>query len=249
MEASGDALQDDTDIAQLWDEFSELANARDATAAFTFDPTAQYVASAPPGGVMLGHVNVMQQPGFLPVPPTYGSTHPNMMPPMPPPIPPPQLAGMQQQQQQQAATSSGVWHGAASDATPLSNDAQTPTTRRASTARTAKGGPPTSVGPSVTPNANGDFDITPSKRAVGNEPRRSGGHACGKCGAKPRFGHKCPAKYGQPVPAPSMPPLQPTASAAASASASPAAAAPQGAAAAIGAAIQAVNNAQAIIAP
>ena len=49
MEAGGDALQDDTEIAQLFEEFPELANAREATAAFTFDPTAQYVAPAPLG--------------------------------------------------------------------------------------------------------------------------------------------------------------------------------------------------------
>jgi hypothetical protein len=45
------------------------------------------------------------------------------------------------------------------------------------------------------PDENGDFDITPSKRAIGNEARRSGGYACGKCGAKPKWGHKCPYKY------------------------------------------------------
>lgn len=42
----------------------------------------------------------------------------------------------------------------------------------------------------------GDLDITTSNRAIGNEPRRSGGYACGKCGAKPKFGHICPNKYG-----------------------------------------------------
>ena len=44
MEAGG-GDEDDADIAQLWEELPELANAREATAAFTFDPTAQYVAS------------------------------------------------------------------------------------------------------------------------------------------------------------------------------------------------------------
>ena len=37
MEAGG-GDEDDTDIAQLWEELPELANAREATAAFTFDP-------------------------------------------------------------------------------------------------------------------------------------------------------------------------------------------------------------------
>eukprot|EP00966_Prymnesium_polylepis_P335371 7390730-Prymnesium_polylepis.1 len=46
------------------------------------------------------------------------------------------------------------------------------------------------------PDANGDYDITPSKRAIGKEARRSGGYACGKCGAKPKWGHKCPYKNG-----------------------------------------------------
>ena len=32
-----------------------------------------------------------------------------------------------------------------------------------------------------TPDENGDYFITPSSRAMGNEPRRSGGYACGKC--------------------------------------------------------------------
>ena len=62
MEA-GCGDEDDTDIAQLWEELPELANAREATAAFTFDPTAQYVAPAPLGTNMPGHVhNVMQSP-------------------------------------------------------------------------------------------------------------------------------------------------------------------------------------------
>ena len=39
----------------------------------------------------------------------------------------------------------------------------------------------------------GDYNIKPSNRKIGEEPRRSGGYACGKCGAKPKFGHKCPA--------------------------------------------------------
>ena len=97
MEAGGGG-EDDTDIAQLWEELPELANAREATAAFTFDPTAQYVAPAPLGTNMPGHVhNVMQQPGLLPLPvpsgmpgfatmlPNYGAMQSNMMPPMPPP--------------------------------------------------------------------------------------------------------------------------------------------------------------------
>ena len=46
MEAGG-GNEDDTDIAQLWEELPELANAREATAAFTFDPTAQYVEDEP----------------------------------------------------------------------------------------------------------------------------------------------------------------------------------------------------------
>jgi hypothetical protein len=33
----------------------------------------------------------------------------------------------------------------------------------------------------------GDYDIKPSNRKVGDEPRRSGGYACGKCGTKPKF--------------------------------------------------------------
>lgn len=44
------------------------------------------------------------------------------------------------------------------------------------------------------PNEMGDFEITPSNRKVGDEQRRSGGYACGKCGAKPKFGHICPFK-------------------------------------------------------
>ena len=68
MEAGGDALENDPLIAQLCEELPDLANAREATAAFTFDPSAQYNAPAPPGGVMPGHVNVMQLPGFLPLP-------------------------------------------------------------------------------------------------------------------------------------------------------------------------------------
>eukprot|EP00966_Prymnesium_polylepis_P246185 5694390-Prymnesium_polylepis.1 len=33
---------------------------------------------------------------------------------------------------------------------------------------------------------SGDYDIRPSNRKIGDEPRRSGGrYACGKCGAKP----------------------------------------------------------------
>ena len=130
MDAGGDALEDDPLIAQLCEELPDLANAREATAAFTFDPSAQYVAPAPLGGVMPGHVNVMQQPGLLPLPvpsgmpgfatmlPNYGAMQSNMMPPMPPPMPPPQFAMQQQQQQQQPATSSsGLWSGAA--AAPL----------------------------------------------------------------------------------------------------------------------------------
>lgn len=38
------------------------------------------------------------------------------------------------------------------------------------------------------------YDIWPSNRKIGDEPRRSGGYACGKCGAKPKFGHLCPFK-------------------------------------------------------
>ena len=67
MEAGGDD-EDDTDIAQLWEELPELANAREATSAFTFDPNAQHVAQAPLGTTS-GHVhNVMQQPGLPPLP-------------------------------------------------------------------------------------------------------------------------------------------------------------------------------------
>eukprot|EP00966_Prymnesium_polylepis_P081520 1888617-Prymnesium_polylepis.1 len=42
------------------------------------------------------------------------------------------------------------------------------------------------------PNEYGDFEVTLSNRKIGLEPRRSGGYACGKCGAKPKFGHVCP---------------------------------------------------------
>ena len=67
MEAGGGGDEDDTDIAQLWEELPELANAREATAAFTFDPTAQYVAPAPLGTNMPGHVhNVMQKDAASP---------------------------------------------------------------------------------------------------------------------------------------------------------------------------------------
>ena len=45
----------------------------------------------------------------------------------------------------------------------------------------------------------GDYDIRPSNRKIGDEPRRSGGYACGKCGAKPKFGHICPFKNIDPT--------------------------------------------------
>lgn len=48
------------------------------------------------------------------------------------------------------------------------------------------------------PNAAGDLEISLSKRAIGNEPRRSGGYACGICGIKPKHGHVC---LGKPQPA------------------------------------------------
>ena len=41
-------------------------------------------------------------------------------------------------------------------------------------------------------SSNSAVQVTISKRAVGNEPRRSGGYACGKCGAKPKYSHICP---------------------------------------------------------
>tara|TARA_B100001063_G_scaffold240568_1_gene265768 strand:+ start:71 stop:2353 length:2283 start_codon:yes stop_codon:yes gene_type:complete len=41
------------------------------------------------------------------------------------------------------------------------------------------------------PNAVGDYEISLSKRAIGNEARRSGGYKCGVCGVKPKSGHIC----------------------------------------------------------
>eukprot|EP00966_Prymnesium_polylepis_P152082 3513172-Prymnesium_polylepis.1 len=262
MEAGDEALQDDTEIAQLFEEFPELANARDATSAFTFDPNPQYASALVSGVVMADNVNLMQQQ-LLPVPPgiammlpSHGSTHPIMMPPMPPPMP---LVGMQQQQQQQAAAMYSVAPNAADD------------DEKKGIVCPYCGGRATNLGGATRDvkyayaceepacmqrwnqrrqaDSSGDLGITPSNRAIGNEPRRSGGYACGKCGQKPKFGHKCPAKYGQPVATPSMQPLQPTASAAASASSTPAA--PQGSelTVGIGAAMQAVSNAQSVIAP
>lgn len=44
------------------------------------------------------------------------------------------------------------------------------------------------------PNALGDYEITLSRRAIGNEARRSGGYKCGVCGVKPKNGHICLGK-------------------------------------------------------
>lgn len=58
------------------------------------------------------------------------------------------------------------------------------------------------------PNEAGDLEITISKRAIGNEPRRSGGYACGICGFKPKQGHVCAGKM--PVNPSNVPPLVPS---------------------------------------
>eukprot|EP00966_Prymnesium_polylepis_P098358 2277893-Prymnesium_polylepis.1 len=149
---------------------------------------------------MPGHVhNVMQQPGLLPltVPsgmpgfatmlPNYGAMQSNMMPPMPPP----QFAMQQQQQQQQPATFSGLWSGVA--AAPLSDNADGDEKKTVNCPYC--GGRAINLGGSKRdtkytyaceepacqqrwnqlrkPGADGDLDITSSKRAIGNEPRRS----------------------------------------------------------------------------
>eukprot|EP00966_Prymnesium_polylepis_P321608 7377916-Prymnesium_polylepis.1 len=48
-------------------------------------------------------------------------------------------------------------------------------------------------------SVTGDYDIRPSNRKIGDEPRRSGGYPCGKRGAKPKFGHICPFKNIDPT--------------------------------------------------
>ena len=104
-------------------------------------------------------------------------------------MPPPQLGGMQQQQQQ-PATSSGPWSGAA--AAPLSDNADGDEKKTVNCPYC--GGRAINLGGSKRdmkysyaceepacqqrwnqlrkPDANGDLDITPSKRAIGNEPRK-----------------------------------------------------------------------------
>ena len=55
----------------------------------------------------------------------------------------------------------------------------------------------------------------PSNFKIGDEQRRSGGYACGKCGAKPKFGHICPFKNidaDDAITPPSLDPLVPTTS-------------------------------------
>ena len=51
---------------------------------------------------------------------------------------------------------------------------------------------------SIVPNANGEYEITRSGRALQNQPKRSGEYACGKCGFKPKKGHICPYQAYQP---------------------------------------------------
>ena len=50
----------------------------------------------------------------------------------------------------------------------------------------------------------------PTSIVVPSKQRRSGGYACGKCGAKPKFGHICPFKnIDADVATPSLDPLDP----------------------------------------
>ncbi len=65
----------------------------------------------------------------------------------------------------------------------------------------------------IEPNAAGDYEVMPSNFKIGDEQRRSGGYACGKCGAKPKFGHICPFKNidaDDAIAPPSFDPLAPT---------------------------------------
>ena len=65
----------------------------------------------------------------------------------------------------------------------------------------------------IEPNAAGDYEVMPSNFKIGDEQRRSGGYACGKCGAKPKFGHICPFKdldAGDAIAPRSLDPLAPT---------------------------------------
>ena len=67
----------------------------------------------------------------------------------------------------------------------------------------------------IEPNAAGDYEVMPSNFKIGDEQRRSGGYACGKCGAKPKFGHICPFKNidaDDAIAPPSLDPLLPTTS-------------------------------------
>lgn len=58
------------------------------------------------------------------------------------------------------------------------------------------------------PDAFGNMDIKVSHRAVGDEPKRSFGYACGKCGAKPKKNHVCTGS--RPLSAPTTPyPMSP----------------------------------------
>ena len=67
----------------------------------------------------------------------------------------------------------------------------------------------------IEPNAAGDYKVMPSNFKIGDEQRRCGGYACGKCGAKPKFGHICPFKNidaDDAIAPPSFDPLVPTTS-------------------------------------
>ena len=207
----GDPLDeaDDPLLAQLVDDLPELAGVRGSMGSFMFDLANSRSVALLSDNVMQT-VNVPPAAGGPPMPDLFGAHM--LVPPMPPPsIPMPSgvssmftqmptlFQGSGEEAEEEQATDAFVLPrvscpycggratnlGGAAKHKKYAYSCEEPACQQR-------------WNQSRIPDANGDYNVTPSRRAIGNEPRRAGGYSCGKCGAKPKWGHKCPYKDGKP---------------------------------------------------